>query len=266
MFDLKKLPRSISNKIDGLSWTCDDIGMSGSTILLFDEMVLKIEKTSRFSEHERMLLDWLGGKLPIPQIIETEIQDGYSFLLMSKLSGEMACSDDSMRNMKDTVKALANGLKMLWQVDITNCPCSNMVSDKIIQAQSNIENGFINRDDFNPETFTTEGFSGVSELFCWLDKNRPKEEAVLSHGDFCLPNVFVSGCKATGFLDWGCGGIADKWQDIALCVRSLRSNCIEYAGYSEDEYLTYKRLLFDALGINPDEEKIRYYILLDELF
>jgi kanamycin kinase/aminoglycoside 3'-phosphotransferase-3 len=70
----------------------------------------------------------------------------------------------------------------------------------------------------------------------------------------------------SGFLDLGNGGTADRWQDIALCVRSLRYNYVGYAGYDESDYLKYKELLFRELGIEPDEEKIRYYALLDELF
>ena len=60
-------------------------------------------------------------------------------------------------------------------------------------------------------------------------------------------------------------GIADKWQDIALCYRSLLHNFSGkyggkvYEGFSPE-------LLFEKLGIEPDWEKIRYYILLDELF
>jgi kanamycin kinase/aminoglycoside 3'-phosphotransferase-3 len=234
--------------------------------MLFEKIVLKIEKINRYSEHEIKLLDWLDGKLPVPKIIETDKQDGYSFLLMSKLPGEMSCSDNSLRNIENTVKALANGLKMLWSVDISNCPCSNTVANKLIQAKYNIENNLVDMDDFNPETFTTEGFSDVPDLFDFLDSNRPKEDLVFSHGDFCLPNVFVSGGELTGFLDWGNGGVADRWQDIALCVRSFRRNYMEWRKYGEDEYLKYKTLLFQELGIEPDEEKIRYYILLDELF
>jgi kanamycin kinase/aminoglycoside 3'-phosphotransferase-3 len=140
------------------------------------------------------------------------------------------------------------------------------VANKLIQAKYNIENNLVDMDDFNPETFTTEGFSDVPDLFDFFDSNRPKEDLVFSHGDFCLPNVFVSGRELTGFLDWGNGGVADRWQDIALCVRSFRRNYMEWRGYGEDEYLKYKALLFQELGIEPDEEKIRYYILLDELF
>jgi kanamycin kinase/aminoglycoside 3'-phosphotransferase-3 len=229
-------------------------------------MALKIEKICRSSENERALLGWLEGKLPVPKIIEAETRDNTSFLLMSKLPGEMACSEHSLRNIEDTVRALAKGIKMLWQIDISGCPCSNVLSEKLAQARRRVENDLVEVHEFMAERFAADGFADVTDLYHYLDRNRPQEDLVFSHGDFCLPNVFVSGGEVTGFLDWGGGGAADRWQDIALCVRSLRYNCMECAGYSEAEHQKYRALLFHELGIAPDEEKIRYYILLDELF
>ena len=113
------------------------MGMSGAAILVFAEMVLKIEKVSFSSEHEVKLLSWLDGKLPVPKIIESETRNGYNYLLMSRIPGKMACSDSGIYNMEDTVIALANGLKMLWQIDISSCPCSNTVSEKLLQAKFN---------------------------------------------------------------------------------------------------------------------------------
>ena len=267
MYDLDKLPEAISSKITGLKWTCDDVGMSGSTILLFNEMVLKIEKISRSSEREKLLLEWLDGKLPVPKIIETVTQDDYSFLLMSKLPGDMACSDISLLNIEDTIIALANGIKMLWKIDITNCPYSSTVSDKLAQVKYDIENDLVDMDNFDLETFTTEGFTDTLDLYNFLDQNRPIEDLVFSHGDYYSPNIFVSGNDITGFLDFGNGGISDRWQDIALCVRTLRGMIhMKFANHCEDEYQKYKSLLFRELGIKPDEEKIRYYILLYEFF
>lgn len=266
MFDLNKLPTSIVKRIAGRTWQCDDVGMSGSSIWLLDDEVLKIEKISRSSENEAKLLGWLDGKLPVPKIIEAVTMDGYSFLLMSRLAGEMACSDNSLQHMEDTVRALASGLKRLWQIDIAKCPCSNGISEKLRQAGFNIENNLVNTEDFNPETFGSEGFTQITDIYDYLDRNRPKDDLVFSHGDFCLPNVFVSGSDVTGFLDWGNGGAADRWQDIALCVRSLRHNYAAYAKDGEAAYQKARSLLFQELGMIPDEEKIRYFILLDELF
>lgn len=266
MFDLNRLPPEVSKQIAGLDWTCDNVGMSSSTILLFDEMVLKIEKVSRSSEHENLLLSWLDGKLPAPKIIEAITQDGYSFLLMSKLSGEMACSDNNLRNIENTIITLAKGLKMLWEIDIENCPCSSTVSEKLAQVKYDIENNLVDMDNFDLETFTTEGFKDISDLYNYLDQNRPVEDLVFSHGDYYLPNIFISGSEITGFLDLGNGGISDRWQDIALCVRTLRSSHMRFANRGEAEYQRYISLLFKELGIEPDEEKIRYFILLYEFF
>ena len=120
-------------------------------------------------------------------------------------------------------------------------------------------------EDTEPDTFGEGGFKDPEELLQWLMAHRPKEELVFSHGDFCLPNIFVSEGKLSGYLDLRRAGIADKWQDIALCYRSLVHNYDgKYAKVRVKE--ADPELLFKRLGISPDWEKIRYYILLDELF
>jgi len=229
-------------------------------------MVLKIEETSRSSRHEVKLLNWLDGKLPVPAIIEAETQYGYSFLLMSKMPGDMVCTGNSLENMEDTVRALVSGLKMMWQIDITKCPCKNTVAEKLVQAQYFIENNLVDIENFEPETLGPQGFSSIYDLFNYLEQNRPKEDLVFSHGDFSFPNIFVSGRGVTGLIDWGYGGVADRWQDIATCNRALRKKYSKYGLYSEKEYLKYKDLFFGELGLEPDEEKVRYFNLLDELF
>ena len=75
---------------------------------------------------------------------------------------------------------------------------------------------------------------------------------------------FSTAAAALFSLDLGRAGIADAYTDIALCLRSLRQNLAGvYDGkvrrtVSEDTF-------FDALGLRPDAEKLRYYTLLDEL-
>lgn len=94
--------------------------------------------------------------------------------------------------------------------------------------------------------------------------DQPEEELALSHGDFCLPNILIDG-STIQYIDLGRTGIADKWFDIALCYRSLSHN---YDGaYGGKSYSGLDDLLlFRKLGLDPDWKKIRYYILLDELF
>lgn len=56
----------------------------------------------------------------------------------------------------------------------------------------------------------------------------------------------------------GRGGVADRYQDIALAVRSIRHNL------KSEKFV---ELFLDAYELkNVDFSKIDYYILLDELF
>jgi len=77
--------------------------------------------------------------------------------------------------------------------------------------------------------------------------------------------VFLKDGKVAGFIDLGDTGTGDKWRDIALLYRSLKWNFDGtfggkvYENFSPD-------MLFDYLKITPDYQKLRYYILLDELF
>lgn len=128
----------------------------------------------------------------------------------------------------------------------------------------NIKNNQVCKEDLEPDTFGPEGFSNPMALYEYLQANRPEEENVLIHGDYCLPNVFFENQEVSGFLDLGYCGVGDKWQDIALAVRSLHHNLEEIG--KEEEYQALYQIFFEELGIEAEEEKIRYYILLDELF
>jgi kanamycin kinase/aminoglycoside 3'-phosphotransferase-3 len=68
----------------------------------------------------------------------------------------------------------------------------------------------------------------------------------------------------TGFIDLGNAGIADKYEDIAMCVRSLGYN-LDISSHRDIKQQAIDEL-FSHLGITPDWDKLRYYILLNELF
>lgn len=252
------IPLNIKKLIDNKPYTVDGIGLSGSEILCFEDMVLKIEKTGEEPERERTMMEWLKGRLPVPQILAFERHMGSNYLLMSKVPGRMACDESYQANPKEAVRLLAEGLKLLWAVDIKNCPCINDIENKLRQAKYRVENALCDVDNTEPETFGEGGFASPKELYRWLWENRPKEEPVLAHGDYCLPNLFFENGTISGYIDLGRAGIADKWQDIALCVRSIRHNFGTDAAYTEQ--------FFCCLEMEPDERKIRYYILMDELF
>lgn len=259
------IPENIRRLIDGKTYDSDDIGMSGSQIMIFDDSVLKIVKYRKENEDTVRMMRWLEGKIPAPKVIRFERDSDYHYLLMSKVPGKMSCDEYYLEHPHELLALLAKALKMLWSVDVSGCPRNRNIDAELQEARYRVDNHLVDLDNVEPTTFGEGGFKDPQALLEWLEENRPDAEPVLSHGDFCLPNVFFEDGEISGFIDLGDAGIGDKWRDIALCYRSLKHNFDGsfggkvYPDFNPD-------MLFDALGIEPDREKLRYYILLDELF
>ena len=259
------IPTKIMEQIGGESFEMDTIGLSDSSVLLFEDKVLKIQPRSHEAGCELQMMRWLRGKLPVPEILAYEEADGKSYLLMSRVRGQMSCTPCFLENPAHLARLLAKALKRLWRVDIGDCPVSAALETKLAQAEYRVAHQMVDVENVEPDTFGENGFENPEALLSWLKENRPEEEKVLSHGDFCLPNVIFQGDTLSGFIDLGRMGVADKWCDIALCYRSL---CHNFSGkYNGVSYPGFRpEMLFAELGLEPDWQKIRYYILLDELF
>lgn len=258
------LPDKICNLIADKNYEIDNIGMSEASVFMYENKILKVQENNEEAENEYRMLQYLHSKLPVPSIYAHEISNGKSYLLMSKCEGKIACFHEYINNPAVLCKLLANGLKKLWSIDISDCPSDQRLSRKLVQAAYNIENDLVDLDNVEPDTFSDKGFKDPTELLQWLYKNKPKEELVLSHGDYCLANIFGIHDEVTGYIDLGKTGISDKWCDIALCYRSILHT---YSGkHKQHQNQIYSDFLFRELDITPNWEKIRYYILLDELF
>lgn len=262
---LPRIPDDMKEMIRGRSFKIDTVGCSNSHIYLFDnDLVLKVARENENSNSEYQMLTWLRDKLPVPEIVKYHTDGINSYLLMSRVKGRMACDPEIMKDGEKMARLLAKGIKKLWLTDVQDCPRSSDLDYKLSKALEMINNNSVDLENAEPETFGPDGFKDPMELYEYLSSNRPAEELVFSHGDYCLPNVFFEGNEVTGYLDLGNSGAADRWQDIALALRSMRYN-LEDTGRPH-EYTSLYDIFFDELCMEPDEEKMRYYILLDEFF
>lgn len=259
------IPSVLRERLEGMPYTVETIGFSGSTVLTFDDMVLKVENLTPAAVQMVEVMRWLSGKLPAPQVLHHEVCEGKSILLMSRVPGQMACARYWMERSDEMVTLLAEGLRMLWSVDISDCPRDRGLDNELADARRRVEAGLVTTEGAQPDTYGPGGFASPEELLLWLENNRPDYDPVLSHGDYCLPNVFLQEGRVSGMIDLGDAGIADRWRDIALCWRSLRRNFD--GSYGGKVYPDFDPdLLLHKLDIPIDREKLRYYILLDELF
>lgn len=214
-------------------------------------MDLRYKGTTYDVEREKDMMLWLKGKLPVPEVLYFERYEDWNFLLMNEIDGVM-CSEE---NPKKIVELYAECIQRLQSIDISDCPFNNNIDNRLTELDHLLNNNLADVDCENWEKDTP--FKEPRELFDFLKANKPREELVFSHGDLGDSNILVRDGRISGFIDLGRSGKADRWYDIAFCVRSIRHDIGEEK---------YSKLFFDLLDIEPDWEKINYYILLDELF
>ncbi len=88
----------------------------------------------------------------------------------------------------------------------------------------------------------------------------PGDRLVVTHGDFCAPNVFVDPAtlRCTGVLDLARLGLGDPYVDLALMVKSLSGTLNPQYGGPPAAH----RFL-NLYGADPNDPRIKLYIDLD---
>lgn len=258
------LPENIAVLVAGRTGTADRIGMSGAGVTLYPDMVLKITADDENARREAEIMAWLHGKLPVPEIIACERENGTRFLLMTRLPGVMLCDRGVIGDAQEVTQLLAEALEAVRGVDTAGCPCMADLDTELAVARRRVERGEVDVANTDPATFGPGGFRDPAHLLEWLESNRPGEELCFTHGDMCLPNIFTENGKVIGFLDLGGAGVGDFCRDLSIARRSLQSNLDGHHGHFHPGF--DGDTLFAYLGVKPDREKLRYYALLDELF
>lgn len=205
---------------------------------------------------EKERLQWLQGRLPVPSVVASSTNNQHTYLLISEIPGLMSCDERFAQDIPIVVRLLAEGLRLLHQVNITACPFDQRLIRKVALARQRVEAGLVDISNFDGERKGAR----VSELFKQLIETKPNaEDIVFTHGDYCLPNILIDpiNMQLSGFIDVGRAGVADRYQDLALAARSLTSNFGP----------GWEPLLWKAYGLEiVDVAKIAFYQLLDEFF
>ncbi|MBB6732387.1 APH(3') family aminoglycoside O-phosphotransferase [Cohnella zeiphila] len=255
-------PIPLRERLSGCGFAQNHTGMSGSAVYQVrsgdgETAYLKISSATRLGSlrSERDALIWLQGKFPVPDLLYYEEYRGMHYLLASALSGLDASRREVLARPEQLVRIYAEGLRELHRIPIDTCPLRQTLDVKLAEARIRVEENLVDETDFEPDS----KFRTPADVYVHLLDTRPSgEDIVFTHGDYCMPNVIVDNGRLSGFIDLGRAGTADRYQDIALAVRSLRHN------FGSDRY---KESFLEGYGLQEaDESKIDYYTLLDELF
>ncbi len=252
-----KLPELIRRHVEGLPYMMDETGLSGSAVILFENTVLKIEKHCEQLDKAVEMMHRLKGKLPIPEVVEYAVEDGFGYLLMTRIQGEMCCSPYYMEHSNEMIALLAEGLHRLWSIDISDCPVERSLEAETEKALHCIRSGCVSR-----ETLSEFGFETAEEMLHWLETHSVQYDPVLSHGDYCLPNLLLKDGEISGYIDIGGIGIADRYSDIVDCWNSLKNNFGGVFGGKVYEDFD-PDVLFEKLNVEVDPVKFRYCRMIE---
>ena len=174
-----------------------------------------------------MRLEWIAGRHPAPRVVDYGIDGDAQWLLTAALPGEHGGRRHAGAPADRRRSAPSpTGLRAMHAIPI---------------------------DDFPADW--TAGL-GRPRRRRRSARGRRSTQPVLVHGDACAPNTLISDDgRWTGNVDFGDLAVGDRWADLAVASLSLDWNFGE--GHQHE--------LFDAYGIDPDEERIRYYRALWEL-
>jgi len=191
------------------------------------------------------------ARLPVPPVLAACSSGRTEWLLTEELPGRDATSEELCSDPAWLVPLLAAGLRQIHATPAADCPFPNGIDRALASARQRVTDGLVGPDDLHEE------FAHLShdEALAELARLRPAaEDLVVCHGDYCLPNVVISGGEITGFLDLGELCVADRWRDLAVATWSVTWNLgpgfehlflASYGIERDDRAQTFYRLLYD---------------------
>ncbi len=255
------IPTDLEKQLKGYDWEKVSIGWSSSEIYKLTSenksaLFLKINKYhgDLFFNNEFETLKWLKDKISVPDVIYHSKNLDYEFLLLSEIPGKVSYEAFSKSDIETNLKILAKGLQIFHALPMVGCP-NEIDIDKMIQhAKKRLEQGLINNINFDIRW----KHKTPNELFEDVKRLKPKViDKVVTHGDYCLPNVLINNKELSGFVDLGSAGINDRYYDLAAVSWSISYNFGQ-------KWVPY---FFEKYGINYDEidrERMLFYQMLNE--
>lgn len=214
-------------------------------------MIVAATHPTLSGESERMI--WAAPYLPVPTVVALEELGDTTILLTQALPGRDATHPAWRADLPGLVRALARGLRAFHEaVGEEWCPFRFDVARALEHVARRVDG-----DDHEPGGFHAEhAHLTPAAALAELEATAPADEdLVVCHGDFCAPNVLLQEGRVTGFVDLGELGVADRWWDVAVGAWSVGWN------FGDD----LEPLFYEAYGIAPDLERIRFYRLLYDL-
>ncbi|MCK3864333.1 APH(3')-II family aminoglycoside O-phosphotransferase [Pseudomonas sp. B329] len=219
------------------------------------DLFLKSEPLEELGElaDEIDRLRWLRQmNLPAPAVVDEVTESHRHWLLMTTVPGRDLASAHELC-AEQIINILATALRTLHQLPVALCPFDHALERRITRAQEHVSAGLVDETDFDDERLG----QSAEDVFAELVATQPStHDLVVTHGDACLPNFMAADGHFSGYIDCGRLGVSDRYQDLALAARSIERNLGQ----------AWMKPFFEVYGVEPDEQRMKFYCLLDEFF
>ena len=234
-------------------------GQSGDLVARCGDAVVKVTQQSQVwnaqaLEREAEVLRWLAGRAPVPAVLWFGQVDDDLALVTQTAPGN-AVSHVGAREAEAALVATIATLAALHATPIAGCPFDLRLSIKLAEAQARVAADVVDETDFDPERLGLTAQQAWDQLSALIPTT---EDLVLAHGDASLPNFIWNGGTQVALIDVGRFGIADRYQDLSLFLRSAKRN---HPQVDAVHLLARHYPLADLDGTRLD-----FYRFLDEFF
>ena len=203
---------------------------------------------------EAVMTEYFHKKGLGAQVLNYTSDDEYDWLLTSRVVGEDCTHGLYKSDPRRLCDLLATELRVLHELDFSDCPVKDRMSEYIALAERNFATGNYSTEHF-PDNF---GYRTAEEAYAALEAGKHEfKNEVLLHGDYCFPNVMLDNWRLSGFIDLGNGGVGDRHIDLFWGAWSLGFNL------GTDEY---RERFFDAYGRDKIESHKLEIIAAAEVF
>jgi aminoglycoside 3'-phosphotransferase-2 len=235
------------------------VGLSGAVVERWGDRFLKAAPPTwdRGLDAEAARLEWLATSPlagAVAEVVAFEPGPPLDRLLATAVAGADLTADVGLAPAERARRFGAHLRELHDGLDPAACPFDARLDVRLAQLERRVADGGVDADDFEPEQAGRTPADVLDELV----RARPAEEdLVVTHGDWCFPNVLVAG-DAWGMCDLAGLGVACRWYDLGIGARSTAHNV--GAGLVGEFFAGYGLAAGDV-----DHDRLRYYVLVDEL-
>lgn len=223
----------------------------GNEVFFLKTISTQYTSTTYSAWREGEVLQWLASRLPVPEVILVERSDEMECLVTRAVPGRPL--SQRIADGRPVVAYFAEAIRLVQGVDVRDCPLRADIAVRLPELERLVVQGLVADDG---DLSRWPGLDSPAAFIAHLWRTAPVEELVFSHGDLCDSNVFVDERDRLHVIDWGRGGVADRWIDIAFAHRNLREDVSETAAAA----------LLAAMPWPDAPHKREYFEQLDELF